>query len=120
MLAAAGVHRMGWRDRIGEYLDPTVCPYAVGQGSIGIECRDGDASTLALLRGVNHDASARRCAAERAYMRALEGGCSVPIGVSSKLVEGDVVQLRGAVHSLDGTERVESEVSGIFLLWSLH
>jgi porphobilinogen deaminase len=59
---------MGWRDRIGEYLDPASCPYAVGQGSIGIECRDGDVSTLALLRGVHHTASALRCAAERAYV----------------------------------------------------
>lgn len=94
--------------RIARYLDPRECPYAVGQGSVAIECRDTDKATLDLLRGIAHDESALRCIAERACMRVLEGGCSVPIGIFSELT-GGTMQLRGAVHSLDGSESAKAE-----------
>eukprot|EP00037_Helgoeca_nana_P020880 m.208911 g.208911 ORF g.208911 m.208911 type:complete len:366 (-) comp25432_c2_seq4:1555-2652(-) len=127
VLAAAGIHRMGWKDRIGEYLDPQYCPYAVSQGSVGIECREGDRATFALLRGIGHKESTYRCIAERACMRVLEGGCSVPIGVFSKLSADRTIHLRGAVHSLDGkvyakadctarcTSEAEAEAAGLTL-----
>ena len=54
ILAAAGIKRMGWSDRIGQFLGPETCLHAVGQGSIGIECLSDDASTIALVSVLNH------------------------------------------------------------------
>ena len=99
-------------ERIGELLDPSACPHAVGQGAIGVQCREGDAATLQLLTAVHHPATGLQCAAERAFMRGLEGGCSVPLGVRSELAENGALILAGAVHSLDGADRVAASVEG--------
>lgn len=108
-LAAAGVIRMGWRDRIGQYLDAEICLHAVGQGSVAIECRSDDAATIAVVRSLEHTPTALRCVAERAFMRRLEGGCSVPLGVHTVL-EGDTLTMVGGVFSLDGSEQAKSTV----------
>lgn len=86
LLAAAGLKRMGWANRITAYPSTEDCPYGVGQGALGIECREGDARAQQLARDVTHPASALRCLAERAFLRALQGGCQVPIGVSTSLL----------------------------------
>lgn len=110
VLAAAGVHRMGWGHRIGEYLGPDVCLHAVGQGSIGVECRAGDREVLELVRAVTHTESTLRCSAERAFMRQLEGGCSIPLGVWTEYSRG-TLRMVGAVYSLDGARKAHAELT---------
>lgn len=83
VLAAAGLIRMGWRDRITSYLDPQDFPYGVGQGALGIEVRADDAAAAALAHRITHGGTALRCLAERAFLNKLQGGCQVPIGVFS-------------------------------------
>lgn len=101
ILAVAGLERLGMGDRIHQTLPPAISLHAVGQGALGIECRDGDADILALIKTLEHEATAYRCLAERAFLRELEGGCQVPIGVNTTLAEGQLT-LTGLVASLDG------------------
>lgn len=103
---------MGWKDRIGEYLENDTCLHAVGQGSIGLECREGDDVTAGLLDKLNHQGSAIRCHAERAFMRSLEGGCSVPLGTWTEvdLQAGGKLKIMGAVYSVDGQTSARGSV----------
>lgn len=95
-------------DRIAHILDPSDCLHAVSQGALGIECREDDERARALLEGLNHPETRIMCIGERAMMRTLEGGCSVPIGVNSR-IENEKLHLRGLVASLDGQQVVEYE-----------
>ncbi|KAH7067366.1 porphobilinogen deaminase, dipyromethane cofactor binding domain-containing protein [Paraphoma chrysanthemicola] len=85
ILAAAGLKRMGLDNRISQYLSSSVggMLHAVGQGALAIEIRKEDTAIQALLDKVQDERSTRACSAERALLRALEGGCSVPIGVET-------------------------------------
>ncbi len=105
ILAEAGLVRLGLRDRITELLDPGWMLPAVGQGAIGLECREADADTRHLVEGVNDPATWQRVTAERAMLSALGGGCLVPIGATSAVEDG-LLTLRGAVLSPDGGRRV--------------
>jgi len=105
ILAVAGLRRLGWGDRVSEVLEPAVSLYAVGQGALGVQCRAGDEQVLGLLQGLHHPETALRCQAERAFLRELEGGCQVPIGVHSQF-NGEELTLTGAVLSVDGQQRV--------------
>ena len=109
ILAAAGLGRLGLGDRIHELIDPSISLHAVGQGALGIECRDGDAAVLEQIKVLEHRPTALRCLAERAFLRTLEGGCQVPIGVNSRF-EGDELVLTGMVASLDGKQLIRDEL----------
>jgi len=85
VLAAAGLHRMGWADRISEYLTADDCVPAVGQGALGLECRSADSFVLDLLGRFQHEATARCVRAERSLLRSLQGSCQVPIGAYADL-----------------------------------
>jgi hydroxymethylbilane synthase len=111
VLAAAGLNRLGMSDRIHQILPPSISLHAVGQGALGIECRTGDAEILALLKVLEHVPTAQRCYAERAFLRELEGGCQVPIGVNT-FIEGDQLTLTGIVASLDGQQLITDTVTG--------
>jgi len=115
LLAAAGLHRMGWKDRITEYLSPDICLPAVGQGALAIECRGSDEEVLALLGLLNDTATARAVAAERRLLGMLNGGCQVPIGAYARLetedAEGSLV-LNGLVASPDGSRLLREAASG--------
>ncbi|MEB3352376.1 MAG: hydroxymethylbilane synthase [Cyanobacteriota bacterium] len=111
ILAAAGLGRLGLGGRIHERIDPTISLHAVGQGALGIECRQGDGAVLEMIQALEHPPTARRCLAERAFLRELEGGCQVPIGVHSR-IEGDQLLLTGMVASLDGQRLIRDEVAG--------
>jgi hydroxymethylbilane synthase len=101
ILAAAGVLRLGWAERIGQYLDAPAWLPAVGQGALAVVARADRQDVLDRL-GALHDPAAAACTgAERALLRALEGGCQVPIGALAS-VDGDVVALHGLVADLDG------------------
>lgn len=111
ILAVAGLRRLGWGERVSEVLEAEISLYAVGQGALGVQCRSDDPGVLALLQGLHHSETALRCTAERAFLRALEGGCQVPIGVHSEFT-GQELTLTGAVLSLDGQQRVSGVRSG--------
>ncbi|MBD1840102.1 hydroxymethylbilane synthase [Coleofasciculus sp. FACHB-501] len=111
ILAVAGLHRLGMSDRIHQVIAPEVSLHAVGQGALGIECRAGDTEILELLKVLEHQPTAQRCYAERAFLRNLEGGCQVPIGVNTQ-IDGDTLTLTGMVASLDGKRMIKDTVSG--------
>ncbi|EAW38952.1 hydroxymethylbilane synthase [Lyngbya sp. PCC 8106] len=111
ILAVAGLKRLGMGDRIHQTISPDVSLHAVGQGALGIECRDGDENILEILKVLEHTPTAQRCHAERAFLRELEGGCQVPIGVNSE-VENNQLTLIGMVASLDGKRLIRDTVSG--------
>ncbi|MEO1001517.1 MAG: hydroxymethylbilane synthase [Cyanobacteria bacterium J06638_7] len=115
ILAAAGLGRLGLGDRIHELIDPSISLHAVGQGALGIECRAGDTTVLEQIRVLEHTPTARRCLAERAFLRELEGGCQVPIGVNTRFAapeHGAELILTGMVASLDGVRLLRDEVRG--------
>lgn len=109
LLAAAGLVRLGLEARIGERLPPAVMLPAPGQGALAITARAGHhAAASAAARAVHHSATARAVAAERAFLRTLEGGCQVPVAAHATL-RGEQLQLHGRVVSLGGERAVEGE-----------
>ncbi len=111
ILAAAGLQRLGMESRIHQVLPKEISLHAVGQGALGIECRADDEDLLSLLKAIEHSPTRWRCLAERAFLRDLEGGCQVPIGVNTELT-GDNLTLSGLVASVDGQKVVEGTVTG--------
>ncbi len=111
ILAAAGLHRLGMGDRVHEVISAEISLHAVGQGALGIECRAEDPEILALFAPIIHYPTTQRCLAERAFLRELEGGCQVPIGVNTS-INGSQLTLKGIVASLDGQTLVTGEVTG--------
>ena len=102
VLAAAGVHRLGLRDRITEYFSPdAMCP-AVGQGALAIEIRQGDERTERAVRPLDHVPTHQAVRAERALLRYLGGGCQLPIAAHA-VATGGQLNLVGLVASLDGS-----------------
>jgi hydroxymethylbilane synthase len=111
ILAAAGLGRLDLGNRIHQIIPPEISLHAVGQGALGIECRIDDQEVLEVLKSLEHPATAARCIAERSFLRSLEGGCQVPIGVNT-LVEGDQLTLTGMVATLDGQTMIKNQVTG--------
>ncbi|CAM3527702.1 MULTISPECIES: hydroxymethylbilane synthase [Saccharibacillus] len=113
LLAAAGLKRMGWEDRITSYIPVEICLPAVGQGALGIECRENDAELLELLGRYQDGKTARTVAAERSLLLSLNGGCQVPIGAYAVLGEdGESVHLTGMVGRPDGSLLLKESASG--------
>lgn len=110
LLAAAGLKRLGWSDRIAEILAVEVMCPAVGQGALAIETRGAGAGFEA-CRALNHPDTEAAVTAERGVLSALGGGCQVPIGAHATVTEGRL-QLRAVVVSPDGTELVKGESDG--------
>lgn len=111
VLAAAGVLRLGWMDRIAAYLDAPAWLPAVGQGALAVVARGDRADVVDRIRTLHDPSSAACTAAERALLRALEGGCQVPIGALGHVQDGRLV-LHGLVAALDGGRIVRVEESG--------
>jgi hydroxymethylbilane synthase len=111
ILAAAGLGRLDLADRIHQLISPEISLHAVGQGALGIECRDGDTEVLEVLQALQHQPTAYRCWAERAFLKSLEGGCQVPIGVNTSIV-GDQLTLVGMVATLDGKTLIKNQITG--------
>lgn len=114
LLAFAGVHRMEYDSLISEHLSLNEFTPAVGQGSVAIECsgemeKEKREQVRALL---NHPDTETCLLAERAFLRRLQGGCSVPVfGLAS--LENDTVSMTGGVVSLDGQQLLKHTVRGI-------
>jgi hydroxymethylbilane synthase len=121
LLAAAGLQRMGWEDRITSFISVDICLPAVGQGALGIECRVDDEELRNLLALYNDDHSSMTVAAERKFLGVLNGGCQVPIGAHAIWVHDSsddsqtgskVIQLTGMVGTPDGDIILKETVTG--------
>jgi hydroxymethylbilane synthase len=108
ILAAAGLIRLGFGERIRSSISVDESLPAGGQGAVGIECRTTDSELHALLECLNHAPTAIRVVAERALNKRLNGGCQVPIACYAVL-EGDQLWLRGLVGQPDGTVLLRAE-----------
>lgn len=109
ILAAAGLKRMGWEERISQLLEPEETLYAVGQGALGVECRESDWKILSLLEPLYDLDTTLRCVCERSFLKTLGGGCSAPVAVCSSLIEKDL-SITGAVWSLDGQTLIKDTI----------
>lgn len=113
ILAAAGLIRMGWSDKIvTEYLDPDVCLPAIGQGALAIECRENDQELLAELAKLTCQKTAKTVHAERAFLHKMDGSCQVPIGGYARILENGEIELTALVASPDGKILYKDIVKG--------
>ncbi|KAF2764773.1 porphobilinogen deaminase [Teratosphaeria nubilosa] len=115
VMSTAGLQRVGLEHLITQYLGTQDwgIMHAVGQGALGLEIRRGDVAMKELLGVLGDERTTLACTAERALMRTLEGGCSVPIGVETAwLTDGEGVpaslEMAALVVGLDGSQKVES------------
>ena len=111
ILAAAGLKRLGFESRIHQIIPSEVSLHAVGQGALGIECKTNDEKILEIIRILEDKPTSQRCIAERAFLRELEGGCQVPIGVNSN-VQDEKLFLTGMVASIDGKILIKNQTIG--------
>jgi hydroxymethylbilane synthase len=111
LLALAGLRRLGLEAAATAVLDAREFVPAPGQGAIAITTRTGDAATRALLAPVLDAATGVALAAERAFLRVLDGSCKTPVGAHARVEEGSVA-LRAIVLKPDGSQFFESNVSG--------
>jgi len=111
VLACAGLERLGCGERITERIEPNQMLPAVAQGAIAVQARRGD-SLAQDLSALDHDASARRVAAERSFLEKLGGDCSVPLAALAEYDEG-ALSVRGLVITPDGSRVVTAERSGV-------
>lgn len=111
ILAVAGLQRLGMGERIHQVIPEEISLHAVGQGALGIECRADDVEIISLLKTIEHPETRDRCYAERAFLRSLEGGCQVPIGVNTRIENGKLT-LTGMVASLDGQRLIKDSITG--------
>jgi hydroxymethylbilane synthase len=111
ILAAAGLKRLGFGDRIAATLTPEESLPAVGQGALGIEIRAGEADVARLLAPLNDPITAACVRAERAMSRKMQGGCQAPIG-GYCVEQNGKLHLRGFVADLDGVRFYRAEADG--------
>jgi hydroxymethylbilane synthase len=112
VLAAAGLIRLEMRQRIAGLIPEEQCLPAVGQGTIGVECRADDTGTISLLQSLADENTTRCLAAERSLNEALDGGCHVPVA-GYALLEGDDLYLRGRVGDPNGERLLLAQARGI-------
>jgi hydroxymethylbilane synthase len=111
ILAAAGLTRLGLKERIRAVLPAEVSLPAAGQGALGIEARADRADIAGWLAPLNDPATAACVRAERAVSRALAGSCEVPLGAYAEMRD-DVLWLRGFVATPDGARMARAELAG--------
>lgn len=111
ILAYAGLHRLGLDKHIKQLIPFEIMLPAVGQGAVAVEIRDGDKDTRLVVEKLRHDETHVCVAAERSFLRTLEGGCQVPIGAAARLEDG-LIYLEGMAGNLDGTVSLRETTSG--------
>jgi len=111
ILAAAGLKRLGFKSRIHQIIPNKISLHAVGQGALGIECKSDDKKVLEIINVLEDKPTSQRCLAERSFLRELEGGCQVPIGVNSSIKE-EKLFLSGMVSSIDGLRLIKDQSIG--------
>jgi len=111
ILACAGVERLGLQEYITQYLPLEIMLPAPGQGALAVQCRAGDVSTLQLLNPLDHTPTHQAVTAERAFLAALGGGCSLPVGAYAEVQDGQI-NLLAVVAAPDGSQIMRFSASG--------
>lgn len=111
VLAAAGLRRLGWQDRIRELIPVDVMCPAVGQGALAIETRDDSGAAQKLARQLNHEETSIAVSAERALLSTLGGGCQVPVGAHARIDSG-TIRVHAIVASPDGSRLLRGDHEG--------
>ncbi len=111
ILAAAGLIRLGWGDRITQSLSKAVCLPAVGQGAVGLEIREDDARMRDILAKLDHAPTRAAVLAERAFLRQVQGGCQAPVGAHATL-QGEFLILEAMVAAMDGSQVIRRAMEG--------
>jgi hydroxymethylbilane synthase len=111
ILAAAGLIRLGFQQRITAFIGPERSLPAIGQGAVGIECRSDDERVNQIIAPLHHTDTASCVLAERAMNQRLNGGCQVPIA-GYAMLENGALWLRGLVGEPDGSRIIRGEVEG--------
>lgn len=111
IVAAAGMRRMGWTDRITQYIPVEIMLPSVGQGVLGIEMRNDDTNTRNAASFINHPQTWREVTAERAFLKRLGGGCQLPVAAYAVKKE-HTLTITGLLGSLDGKMLIKDEVRG--------
>jgi hydroxymethylbilane synthase len=109
VVAAAGLRRMGWTDRITSLIDTDISLPAVGQGAIAIECRSNDTRIRDMVKAVDDPDTADCVRAERALLDRLGGGCQVPIAGYASMTSEFRIRLRALVASPDGRRVIRAD-----------
>lgn len=111
MLAAAGIIRMGFADRITSYMEPDAMIPAIGQGALALETRESDPEVDEIIAGLNHPDTARCVKIERAFLQRMGGGCQVPMAAHC-VSHGEGIKVVAAVVHPDGNPVVSDSYEG--------
>jgi len=111
VMAGAGITRLGLDKHIATWLPLSIMLPAPGQGALGIQCREDDKTTLAILKKISDIDTTKSVRAERAFLLALGGGCSIPVGAYAEIKEG-VIVMQGLVAATDGTQVIKVDGQG--------
>ena len=112
ILAAAGIHRFGWQQRIRHYFSIEEMTPPAGQGIIAIQCRSADVARLSpVFASFADPLAAARAEAERAFLGVLQGGCTTPMAVHAE-INGDTIVLHSFVGAVDGTKVIRNYHTG--------
>ncbi len=111
ILAAAGVKRLNYENRVTEYLDGSIMLPAVGQGALCIETRENDPEISPLIASLDHLQTRTAVIGERAFLNRLEGGCQVPIAAHG-IIEQNTFTLCGLVADVEGKVMIRETLSG--------
>lgn len=112
VLAAAGLKRMNLDEKmVTQYLPADECIPAVGQGALGIECRQDDDEIIQLLQRIHDTETGITVGAERSFLARIEGGCQVPVACYAELNHGDI-RLTGLVGTPDGKTLIKETMTG--------
>ncbi|NLG72884.1 MAG: hydroxymethylbilane synthase [Chloroflexi bacterium] len=111
LLAGAGVTRLGLSEHISQWLPLEVMLPAPGQGALAVQCRSGDEQTLNYLAAIDDSQTRQAVLAERVFLAALGGGCSLPVGAYAVVQDGQI-HLQGAAAAVDGSRLVRVQASG--------
>lgn len=113
ILAAAGLKRLGWENRVSAILEPPVMLPAVGQGTLGIECRRDDKATRSLLARLTDQEAQVTTLAERTVLARLQAGCHAPVGIVCRIADETVeIEIEVIVLSPDGKQSLRAEIAG--------
>jgi hydroxymethylbilane synthase len=111
ILAAAGIKRLGWSDRVTEYLSPDVCLPAIGQGALALEGRADDGFVREVVARLDHHPTRMAVTAERAFLERLEGGCQVPMAAHATITNG-ILTLNALIAGVNGRRLVRDLLQG--------
>lgn len=111
VMARAGVKRLGLEEHISEHIPLSRMLPAPGQGALGVQCREDDAATIGFFNAIADHDTRQAVTAERAFLAALGGGCSIPVGAYAS-VDGETIYMQGVVAAANGSRVIRVEGQG--------